>query len=210
MITRWEYNNHGSFRDYVKNLIRENNYKTIDIGASARYWSYPECKVIVDAYPVEEKDITFFELNIENMNDWGPVFDYVEQNGKFDFSICSHTLEDVFNPMELISILQKISNRGYIAIPSKYDEFTKLFSNPYRGNAHHKQFFDVIEDSLMIFPKYNWIEVDERSELITKNYKGSEIVVFWENEIPVRIFGDGKPFIGDDNLINAYYEKLIS
>jgi len=209
MITKWQYNNHGELRDYVKTLIKENNYTSIDIGATARFWSYPECKTVVDSYPVPENDVLYFNVNIENMNDWTSVFEYVEKNGKFDYSICSHTMEDVFNPLELATILQKISKRGYIAIPSKFNEFTKLFSNQYRGDAHHKQFFDIVDDTLMVFPKFNWIETDDRSDLILNNYVANELTLFWEDELPIKVFGDGKPFIGDDSLINAYYNQLL-
>lgn len=209
MITKWQYNNHGELRPFVKNLISENNYKAIDIGATARFWSYPECKFVVDAYPVEQTDVTFYNANIENIDDWGGLFSYVEENGKFDFSICSHTMEDVFNPLELAKILQKISKRGYMAIPSKFNEFTKLYVNKYRGDAHHKQFFDVLNDELIVYPKFNWIETDERSDLITENYVANELTLFWEDEIPIKVFGDGKPFIGDDTLINAYYNQLL-
>jgi hypothetical protein len=209
MITKWNYNNHGEFRPYVKDLISKNNYTSIDIGASARYWSYPECKVVVDTYPVHEKDTLFFDINIEDIEQWDKIFEYVNQHGKFDFSICSHTMEDVFNPIELSKILEKISKRGYIAIPSKYNEFTKLFSNKYRGDAHHKQFFDVFDNQLIVYPKFNWIETDERSDLILKNYVANELTLFWEEKIPIKVFGNGKPYIGDDNLINAYYNQLI-
>ena len=210
MITCWQYNDLGSFIPHVKELINSNNYTSIDVGASARYWSYPECKVIVDSYPVKESDILYFPVNIENINEWGQIFDYVEKNGKFDFSICSHTMEDIFNPLELAKILQKISKKGYIAIPSKFNEFTKLFSNKYRGNGHHKQFFDIINNELIVYPKFNWIETDDRSDLIVQNYVASELTLFWEDEIPIKVFGNGKPFTGDDSLISAYYSQLIN
>ena len=210
MITSWQYNTHGSFRSHVKELISSNNYKSIDIGASARYWSYPECKVVVDSYPVQESDTLYFPVNIESIDEWNQIFDYVEKNGKFDYSICSHTMEDVFNPLELAKILQKISKRGYIAIPSKFNEFTKLFSNKYRGDAHHKQFFDVVGEELIVYPKFNWIETDDRSDLIVQNYVANELTLFWEDMIPVKVFGNGKPFVGDDSLINEYYNQLIS
>jgi hypothetical protein len=208
MITQWQYNNHGNFRDHVKNIIKENRYSSIDIGASARYWSYPECKVIADAYPVNEKDITYFNINIENISTWKSVFDYIEINGKFDFSICSHTMEDVFNPIDLSNILSKISHRGYVAVPSKFDEFSKLYNNKYRGNAHHKQFFDIVDKKLIIFPKFSWIENDERSDKILEHYISNELTFFWEDFIPIEVFGNGLPFNSDDSLINSYYDHL--
>lgn len=208
MITQWQYNNHGNFQNHVKNIIKKNEYSAIDIGASARFWSYPECKIIADAYSVSEKDILYFNINIENISTWKSVFDYVETNGKFDFSICSHTMEDVFNPIDLSNILSKISHRGYVAVPSKFDEFSKLYNNKYRGNAHHKQFFDIINNKLIIFPKFSWIETDERSDKILENYIANELTFFWEDSIPIEVFGNGLPFSSDDSLINAYYNCL--
>lgn len=49
MIYNWSYNNIGSRRDFVKSYIQEKGYKTIDVGASAMYWSYPECKFVADS-----------------------------------------------------------------------------------------------------------------------------------------------------------------
>jgi len=208
MITEWYYSNNGHHHQFVKDYILKNKYTSIDVGASLRYWSYPECKIIADAYPVEYKDITHFNINIEDTSHWSKIYDYIKINGKFDFSICSHTMEDVFNPIELASHLCNISKQGYVAIPSKFNEFKKLYNNKYRGNGHHKQFFDIVDDNLIIFPKFSWIETDDRSNKILENYIADELVFFWKDSIPIEIFGKGIPFIGDDSLINAYYSQL--
>ena len=209
MISNWDYNSIGGKRDFVKSYIQEKGYKTIDVGASAMYWSYPECKFVADSLVISKEGTTFFNINLENKNTWNELLEYVEKNGKFDFSICSHTLEDVFNPLELINLLKLISVSGFVAIPSKYDEFSFLYQNTYRGNAHHKQFFDISDEYLVTYPKYSWIEVDERSDLILKNYKGKELVLFWEETIPIKIFGDGVPFVGDNSLIFNYFKELM-
>lgn len=209
MIKNWSYNNTGEKRDEVKKLIFDNSYKTIDIGASAMYWSYPECKYVADSLTISKEGTTFFEINLEDKTTWIELLNYVELNGKFDFSICSHTLEDVFNPLDLIELITKVSKSGFIAIPSKYDEFLFLYENKYRGNAHHKQLFDVIKDELVIFPKFSWIESDNRSDEILINGRGRELSLFWEKDIPVKIFGDGNPYKSDELLINNYYTQLI-
>jgi hypothetical protein len=209
MINNWSYNNTGGKRDDIKKFILDNSYKTIDIGASAMYWSYPECKYVADSWVISKEGTTFFEVNLEDKNTWKDLLSYVETNGKFDFSICSHTLEDVFNPLDLIQLLKRISNSGFVAIPSKYDELSFLYENTHRGNAHHKQFFDIINNELFIFPKFSWIENNSRSDEVVLNDKGRELSFFWENDIPVKIFGQGVPFRGDDSLINAFYNQLI-
>ena len=34
-------------------------------------------------------------------------------------------------------------------------------------------------------------------------------IINMENEIPVEIFGVGKPFISDGDLMNEYYKQLV-
>jgi len=210
MIKDGSYNQVGGRRDEIKKYISDNGFKSIDLGASAMYWSYPECKFVADSLVISKEGTTFFEVNLEDKNTWSELLSYVESNGKFDFSICSHTLEDVFNPLELIELLKKISKSGFVAIPSKYDEFLFLYENKYRGNAHHKQFFDMIDNELTVFPKFSWIENDERSDEILQYNKGRELSFIWENEIPVNIFGKGKPFMSDGELINNFYTQITN
>lgn len=210
MITSWEYlDRREKLRDDIKKTILDKKINAIDVGASIYYWSYPECRFSVDIFPINKDNNTHFTVNLENPETYKSVLDYVAQYGKFDFSICSHTLEDVFNPIDVIKFLQQISNEGFIAVPSKYNEFTNLYNNLWMGNAHHKQILDVIDDTIVIFPKYPFIEKLDRSKELLKYNKGVELAIFWKNEIPYRIFGNGVPFIGDDALIYNYYKELI-
>ncbi len=209
MITHWQYN--SSVKDLigdVKNIISENNYKTIDIGASAQFWSYPECKFVADIVEIQEEGVRFFNFNIQNKDTWGELISYVEEHGKFDFSICSHTLEDVLTPVDLLNLLPKISKRGYIAVPSKYDEFSFLWNNKYRGNAHHKQIIDVKDDMICIYPKYPFIEVYDESDEILKSSLGKELVVFWDIDIPYKFFSQNNIFHSDGELISEFYKQI--
>jgi hypothetical protein len=209
VITHWQYN--SSVKDLigdVKNIISENNYKTIDIGASAQFWSYPECKFVADIVEIQEEGVKFFNFNIQNKDTWSELMSYVDEHGKFDFSICSHTLEDVLTPVELLNLLPKISKRGYIAVPSKFDEFSFLWDNKYRGNAHHKQIIDVKDDMICIYPKYPFIEVYDESDEILKSSLGRELVVFWDVDIPYKFFSQNNIFHSDGELISEFYKQI--
>jgi len=209
VITHWQYN--SSVKDLigdVKNIISENDYKTIDIGASAQFWSYPECKFVADIVEIQKEGVKFFNFNIQNKDTWGELISYVEEHGKFDFSICSHTLEDVLTPVDLLNLLPKISKRGYIAVPSKYDEFSFLWNNKYRGNAHHKQIIDVKDDMICIYPKYPFIEVYDESDEILKSSSGKELVVFWDIDIPYKFFSQNNIFHSDGELISEFYKQI--
>jgi len=209
VITHWQYN--SSVKDLigdVKNIISENDYKTIDIGASAQFWSYPECKFVADIVEIQKEGVKFFNFNIQNKDTWSELISYVEEHGKFDFSICSHTLEDVLTPVDLLNLLPKISKRGYIAVPSKYDEFSFLWNNKYRGNAHHKQIIDVKDDMICIYPKYPFIEVYDESDEILKSSSGKELVVFWDIDIPYKFFSQNNIFHSDGELISEFYKQI--
>jgi hypothetical protein len=209
MIKNWSYNNTKSLTSYVKDLIKENNYNAVDVGASAHPWSFPECSTFIDTVSPNIEGGTFFKLNLESEEDRNMFLKHIEINGKFDFSICSHTIEDIFNPIDAIKFLVKISKKGYLSIPSKYNEFKKLYDNKYRGNAHHKQFFDVKDDKIIIYPKFSFIETDERSDILLQQDKGDELTIFWEDDIDFQIFGNGTPFNGDAMLIDNFFKQLM-
>lgn len=203
MITKWGYtNDREGYRNETKKLIADNNYKAIDIGAGLDYWSYPECKCSADSLSVGRENNTHFKLNLDKSRE------YVVIDQEFDFSICSHTLEDINNPFQLLDFIEQISPRGLIAVPSKYDEFSFLFGNNYRGNAHHKQFFDVINNELVLFPKYPFIEKRDEADWIRTMHQGKDLYLYWEGSIPRKYFGEGKIFMSDGDLIGTYFNEL--
>lgn len=209
MITDYKYINHrDSYRAGVKKLISENKFSAVDVGAGLDYWTFPECMYTVDILTPVKQNTKHFSVNLCDENTFVDLLEHVRINGKFDFSVCSHTLEDLFNPVPVINLLRSISNRGTIAVPSKYNEFSYLFENKYLGNAHHKQILDVVDGKLTIFPKFSFIETSPQTKIIRDQNRGFDLSVYWESEIPYKIFGDGIPFNSDDGLIHTYFNEL--
>lgn len=215
MITTWYYGaRHGSDQT-IKSTIRDNNYKTVDVGASIYNWSWPEAKYVVDILPYPHKehvsDIHHFNLNLDNEIEHTPLLEYVNEYGKFDYSICSHTLEDLMFPIQTINLLSKISNKGVIIVPSKYNEFQYHRSDKWRGEAHHKQFFDMIDNKLCLFPKFLFTEKHDNSDILAaeKYFPLEDLVIFWENQIPYTYFNEGRIDTSDNNLIANYYNTLL-
>ena len=64
MIKSWTYNTTGGKREDIKKYISDNNLKTVDVGASYMFWSYPECKFVADSIVVNKDDVTFFNLKL--------------------------------------------------------------------------------------------------------------------------------------------------
>jgi hypothetical protein len=110
----------------------------------------------------------------------------------------------------LVRCTQSLSNSNHRFEFVFFNEFKHLYGNAYRGNGHHKQFLDVKDNKIVIYPKFSFIETDNRSDLILNNGKGDELNIMWDENIDFKVFGDGTPCFGDDSLINAFYNELLN
>jgi hypothetical protein len=64
-------------------------------------------------------------------------------DGQFDFAVCSHTLEDVRDPVFVCKELQRVARAGYIEVPSRLEEHMEGIAGPWAGWAHHHWVCDV-------------------------------------------------------------------
>lgn len=79
----------------------------------------------------------------------------------FDFSICSHTLEDVRDPLYVCSELIRVSKRGYIEVPSRLLESCRgLESDTLVGLSHHRWLVDITDNHVQFLMKYHMIHGD--------------------------------------------------
>lgn len=202
----------ATFREVAKKYfldLKSQNKKIIDVGASMNDWTYPYLDAIVDINPCSTNKL-FFQGNITLTDVWDEVEDYVDKNGKFDFSICSHTLEDISNPFMVCKKLEKISKAGLIMVPSKYLELNR-HEGPYRGWIHHRWIWNIENDELVGYPKVNFVDFDSSFDVLEqdKNDNNIQIALFWENKIPVRIINDD--FLGPTvQHVYKYYQNLIT
>src|SRR5579871_3550100 len=109
---------------YIAGRKKSSKFTVVDVGGSDVGWSKGLIDAMVDINCETNLNgnVKTFAVNINIDRDWKLVEDYVNKNDKFDFSICTHTLEDVHNPQLVCEKLSKISKMGYIAVPSKYVE----------------------------------------------------------------------------------------
>ena len=57
-----------------------------------------------------------FVGNVNSFALWAKVLEDVERHGKFDFAICTHTLEDLANPGLVCEMLPVVARRGFVAL----------------------------------------------------------------------------------------------
>ena len=204
----------GILEQLVKMKQNNPSCRIIDVGASLNTWSKDVVDAIVDFQePNVDSKIKVFPANINVAEDWAAIEAHVEEHGKFDFSICSHTLEDLANPQLVIKQLSKISRAGYVSVPTKYRELARfemsIQGKFYRGYIHHRWIFSIRDGSLLAFPKINYLEVDPWFDVVADfSEELMDLSFIWESEIPFSIVnGD---FLGPDTpSVIGYYRNLL-
>lgn len=125
------------------------DYRVIDIGGARNPW----CDQYVDAYadinPLKSsKEV--FSGDINEADVWKEI-----SRHRWDFSICTHTLEDIRSPHFVLRKLMEISKAGFIAVPNKHTELHSIRSHCYVGYSHHRWIFTINgDDCLMIIAKW--------------------------------------------------------
>jgi SAM-dependent methyltransferase len=69
-------------------------------------------------------------------------------NDQFDFVVCSHTLEDIRDPIWVCSEIVRVGKAGYIEVPSRLEEQSYGFQGPWVGWGHHRWLIDVVDDRI--------------------------------------------------------------
>lgn len=201
-------------RNKVQAHIRENNLSVLDVGGAMGSWAEPNVAAYLDCnatqYLAGKSKALLFDGNISDPDGWAAILEYVYRHGKFDFAICTQTLEDIRNPSFVCQQLPKVAKAGYIDVPSKYHEF-KVCEKPcdedrvkwglkghILGYTGHRWIMNMEDSVLVMYPKLPFIEhltgIDFPEET-----PGHVLCFWWKGNIPVKIVNDD--FIGP----NPYY-----
>lgn len=74
---------------------------------------------------------------------------------QFDFAVCSHTLEDVRDPVWVAAELQRVAAAGYVEVPSLREELTYGIQGPWVGWGHHHWLALVRDASIELVFKHH-------------------------------------------------------
>ena len=127
---------------------------------------------------------------------------------ELDFVICSHTLEDIRDPIWVCSEIQRIGKAGYVEVPSRLEEQSWGVTGEFVGWAHHHWLIDVSEDAIEFvfkphvihsvpsyyFPNRFWRQLSEREKVQSLWWQGSfsatERVIFDESSETLEYLSD--------------------
>lgn len=199
----------------LKNEIGE-SFTLIDVGGWAGSWVNEYHTHIVDIEKGDDPKVHYFTGNISNIGVWEEVLAYVKEHGKFDFCTCTHTLEDISGAMLACEMMSRISEKGYIAVPSKYAELRQHQENelsPWRGWYHHRWIYDVVDGRFVGYPKIPILEYSgEIDTWLKKNsQKGRvEFEFFWSHGIDLKVIMGDHLRPNSDVCMGQYLAGLLT
>ena len=106
---------------------------------------------------------------------------------QFDLVICSHTLEDIRDPVWVCSEMARIGKAGYIEVPSRLEEQSWGVVGPFVGWTHHHWLIDVFDDGIEFvfkphvihsvrdyqFPRSFWEQLTDEERVESLWWEGS-------------------------------------
>lgn len=190
--------------DYIFLQKSKKQFTVIDVGGYAIGWSLPVADAFIDIQALPTKKPQFI-FDICKESNWLSVIDFVEKNGKFDYCICTHTLEDIYNPYTVLDYLPKIAKSGVITMPSVKTETNYIENTNWCGFAHHRYLFGCKDQKMIIAPKLPLVEKLIARKSLTYV---EEIRYEWENSIPYDIFMSN--YLGPNTeTVLKEYERFI-
>lgn len=196
--------------DFIKaQKDKDPTFTVVDVGGTAGGWTHDIADVIIDINPIDTG--RYFKVNLNKFIEWKEVLDYVETHGMFSFAICSHTLEDIANPMVVMDMLPRIAKEGYIAVPSKYRELSRC-EGRWLGYIHHRWIYNIRPEEPNVFvgyPKLNFLEyATELHKIGNGSDDIAELNFKWKNTISYRIVNDD--YLGPSvYAVQEYYRSLL-
>ena len=121
----------------------------LDIGAWGS--TFPRADWVLDRNPYETRGLYGEKSETPERftaNTW-VVWDICDrrpfpfEDKQFDFVICSHTLEDIRDPIWVCSEINRIGKAGYIEVPSRLEEQSYGVQGPWVGWGHHHWLIDI-------------------------------------------------------------------
>ena len=187
---------------FTNNLLRKNkDWKVLDIGCG--YTANENATTLCDVIDLQEQypDKKFVKLDSKNL----PFSDK-----EFDFVIASHVLEHVENPEFFINELQRISNKGYIEVPTTLED-NLVFENK-KDHLWHIDFDDdnkklYINKKVQVFEPILTVSSSQKFRNFFRN--SLVIELYWEDKIDYTFSNENNLKPNSISILNLF-KKFIS
>ena len=139
----------------------------LDIGGWAR--PFNRANYVLDAEPYETRgyygaaraaqggDKEFFTRDTWIRRDICEHTPFPFADKEIDFVVCSHTLEDIRDPLWVCSEMARVAKAGYVEVPSRLAESSRGTEAGQVGWSHHRWLVDIGETEIQFLMKYHML-----------------------------------------------------
>jgi hypothetical protein len=129
----------GNLSAFLSRMSAQKTLRVLDAGGGFNQWM---SDIVTDVIDINPRNINSkLNIVIGDINE-DLVWSNFKEN-EFDFSICTHTLEDIRDPKFVIEQLSRVSKCGFIAVPNRFVEFRNVEDSEYLGYGHHRWVFHI-------------------------------------------------------------------
>jgi len=198
--------NRAAILNYIiKQRAVDPGYRVIDIGGAADSWSSPVTNTTVDINVADTEKTVSIDICVDEQ--WGKLFNKITEQGLYDFAICTHTLEDIYNPITVLKNLPRIARAGVITTPSIYAEIGTPENTNWIGYIHHRWIFDHLDGAMYIIPKLpvlQWMCKGRKFDTAGRE----EIMYVWGESIPYKMFMNNYLGPNGPTVLHAYNQLI--
>jgi len=132
------------------------------------------------------------------------------EDDQFDFVVCSHTLEDLRDPVRVCAEIARVGKAGYIETPSRLEEQSYGFQGPWVGWGHHHWLVEVDEGRIEFVFKHHVMHGRESDHFPagfqeTLSPEERVVTLWWEGT-----FGFGERFFTDAEELDPYLADFVT
>jgi hypothetical protein len=130
-------------------------------------------------------------------------------DGQFDVAVCTHTLEDLRDPVWVCRELERVAKAGYVEVPAVVEELTWGIHGPWVGWSHHRWLVELEDGGLTFVHKPHLLCAEGRHlpagtcDALAPEERVTGL--WWEGELPAR----ERVYVGAEEL-DAWLEGLLS
>ena len=164
----------------------------LDVGGWAK--PFPRADWVIDLMPYETRGLYDYDREAARAEERFSAETWVcrdicarepwpFEDDMFDFAICSHTLEDVRDPVWVCQELARVAKAGYIEVPSRLEEQTYGVQGPWVGWGHHHWLTEARDGRLEFVFKHHIVHGREEFHLPRSVWEAApeeeRVVAFW-------------------------------
>jgi Methyltransferase domain len=193
--------------------------KVLDIGGWAR--PFNRANYVIDAGPYETRGFLgrcgppqggekeWFSRETWIQRDICDRTPFPFRDKEIDFVICSHTLEDIRDPLWVCAEMVRIGKQGYLEVPSRVAESSRGVEPGMVGWSHYRWLITIEGKEIRFLPKYHTIHSHWRFSFpksFLKRLPEDQKVqwLFWEKE-----FTFCEPILYGAETITAELEGFV-